>query len=182
MMKRKLAIACISFGLFSCGNLKYSDEIQKIETALNALDSCQIAIDSLNPKQLSTLKGEVGSKIDFIQENYPDSMPKTLATHLGEYRKAFKRLKSVNASYEFVSENCSYTKQQLSDLKSVLAADQLGELSFEKAFSSEIEGVEATKKELAGLNQRFENVKRQESGLRPRVDSIVISLKKRGYN
>ena len=183
-MKKNIALIAILFAGWtivpSCTS-NHPEEIQRIETMMQELNTAQHHIDSIDVEVLTSRYKASEAQILFLNKNYKsDTISRETALMLGNYRSNYKSLKKLKKLYDKLSYEITFTEKQLENLKTDLKNDKLTDEMIVEYFESEEKAMDFINKKSSSLYTRQSSAIRTNKGIKPKIDSIISEMNRNG--
>jgi hypothetical protein len=183
--KMKSIVSCLLLGLallfYSSCHKPDPKVIAKIDALLISLDSIHTKVGSLNFKQEETQSQKIREDLDFIQNNFRDTLTQDFGFVLSDYRAMVdgEENKSNNENLEkMLKKELDYSKLQVLNLKHDFEKSEMPEEDFKKFFETESLAVNKLSNYVTKKQLEFERKLKQFETLQPKVQNFIDSLKK----
>ncbi len=163
----------------ACAPLKNSDKIAQVESLQKRLDSVEVRLENLPLEEVEVRKTTAKKDLDFLKKA-TDVLTRDDLFLVDAYNANFKMLKKLEKGYHLSFKELAYSKSQLKNLKSDLYYGNLNDTLFSKYYVQEERAVIQLEKTADKLDEWNETSDRKYRGLKPRIDSLIHDLNRRG--
>jgi hypothetical protein len=163
--------------IFSCKKTDLLYETSQLDSAIVKIDSSEKILAMVDTVKLDGCLSKIKSDVDFIQQNYKDTMEKQLAMELAHYSYIRKPLLNMRNAYNFLRQAVGYSREQMKNLKHDMSNNLLEEKQAKEYFEQENEAAQKILKTAVELkNTETEKLSICDS-LTPKVEQIISGIK-----
>lgn len=182
LLRVNFFLLSISFLLFSACHQADPKVIARVERILIVLDSSAKIASSINFKKEEENAKKIKSDLEFIQNNFTDTLTKEMGFVLSDYRGIVAEEAEEgggNENYEVqLKKELDYSHQQLLNLKHDFEKTDITPEDFKKYFETESTSVSKLNAFVKNKQAEFIRKENQFTNLQPKVQAFIDSLKK----
>lgn len=168
----------MSLFVFSSCNMQVKKErIEKIDSLGVHLNYVQEQIDQVDPDLVEQRISEINHLSTWVWDNVKDTLPKTQGLAFGDLMRTTKYLKKTQSYYMEVSQEYSYSQDQLSSLRKDVENSFYSEEEFKGYFKTEARSIAALVEATDKLVSSYESSNGRYQTYKPTVDGMVDSIK-----
>lgn len=100
----------------SCKRTKYAKEIAHLDSLQTLLTETDSVLKSIDTVKINACYMEIKNNLNFIQENYKDTMAREMALFLSDYRTMQEAMEEINREQKHYVEELEYSEKQIENL------------------------------------------------------------------
>lgn len=182
MNLRKTSLLLMSFLfltaiLYSCKRTKYAKEIASLDSLQTILSKADSTLNSIDTAKTNAYYLDAKNNLNYIQNNYKDTMERELAIFLSDYRSILESLESFNSERNQLLKELNYSQKQIENLIHDLKNNAVEKTKITEYYNTEIEAanellpsvnamVDMAKKQLTDYEQKNKRVLEIVNGLK----------------
>jgi len=177
-MQRYIALFfVIGLIVISCKSTKYEKEITNLNNLYDSLNKKEIALKNIDYVKTEAYFLETQNNLNFIQNNFKDSMEHEMANFLSDYYAILEPLEMFNEKRSELLEELDYSKEQISNLLHDINNNSLSATVIEKSYTTEVEASNETINSVNAMVEMGEKVISEFEQRNNRVKQIIAQLK-----
>ena len=176
-MKQFFTFGLIIAAALSCKHVNVDKEIASIDSLINELKSIEITMEEINLGEMKTLKEQIDNQITLVKSIYGDSIEWENAKTLSQYYRASKSMSKYLDKRSYISEEISYSYQQLRDLSSDLKNNILPSDSFHVYFDKECKAAKSMTEMIEEELRKAKTALELHKNLSPQIEEILKEQK-----
>lgn len=176
-MNRFLSLIFICIFLISCQPNEVKERSKQVDSLQVVMNKSAETLMALNPEFTAEANGIIEEKLDFIQNNYSDTMNRETAILIGDYTRMRRNLNKLNTTYKSQLTQVDYTKKQLENLKTDVKNQKIGQEEFEVYLNTEKEQIEKISETISNLSTWQENTEKRFGQLDSAINVLISNIK-----
>ena len=170
--------------MYSCSNgeKKYEKQLAILDSLSKELDKADSLLNSIDTLKLTIAHKEMLEQMEYLQQNYKDTMETALALFINEYHYVKKPFAVFLTESKKLAKELSYSRGQVKDLSDDLKHDRIEEKKVGEYFAAEVTEIS---KITGSVNIAVQVVKEyfpKFDEMDPRMKQVVNELKQKQQN
>ncbi|KAB1063361.1 hypothetical protein [Salibacter halophilus] len=180
-MKKTALFVLLGVLVMACTSNVNQEQIDKIDSLIVTLEHSQKRMDSLNFQEIAEKKEKIEEHIDFIHNNYHDTLSKYLANNLSEYKMTEEEIKKIVLdNREKVEMELDKSIEQLENLKADIQNNLLEEEQAKAYYADEEEAAKKMNQATDKIVKSYQRSERRFKIFYPVADSLITQLNRKG--
>lgn len=177
-MRHLVVLSVVMFVLlFGCNTKHYEKEVAQVDSLLHVMQNANEQLMTLDGKKIADYHDKSEQLLQYIDQNYKDTMELETAVLISDYSYIKKVLGKYDKQKEEYGKLMAFNTKQLNALKEDLKHGVLKEDSIPIFMETETKAVDGLNKTVLATVEKVENQLIKYDSLHPRVQQIVEELK-----
>lgn len=177
-MKKIILLVIITSLLAACSSPDYTVEIRTLDSLQNALLNTEQSLLKLDTTKAFNATQKVGFNLKYIQMHYKDTLPRSFAIFLNDYRSLKKPMAAFRSEYHNKLNQLTFDQDQIKALKEDFKNGLYDKEEAKKYFDTETASARQTINSVEIMLKAMDRVLPRFDELNPRVDSVISALRK----